>query len=167
MWLWIRQKWIYSKIWGFLTCAYSINMKCRINKKNCKVFLDFGKMPIANGFLKKIEFKNEYFFPMKVGFNKSLSLFQLYKNPNPKKMFNKNYPFYTSSSKSMILHFKKYAKWIKKKLKKNASILEIGSNDGTFLQNFKNYFHIGFEPSKSVHDVAIKRNVKNAREVDG
>ena len=136
-------------------------MKCRINKKNCKVFLDFGKMPIANGFLKKIEFKNEYFFPMKVGFNKSLSLFQLYKNPNPKKMFNKNYPFYTSSSKSMILHFKKYAKWIKKKLKKNASILEIGSNDGTFLQNFKNYFHIGFEPSKSVHDVAIKRNVKS------
>ena len=60
-------------------------MICRIDKKNCKVFLDFGKMPIANGFLKKKEFKNEYFFPMKVGFNKRLSLFQLYKNPNPKK----------------------------------------------------------------------------------
>ena len=136
-------------------------MICRIDKKNCKVFLDFGKMPIANGFLKKKEFKNEYFFPMKVGFNKRLSLFQLYKNPNPKKMFNKNYPFYTSSSKSMTLHFKKYAKWIKTKFNKKSSILEIGSNDGTFLSNFKNYFHIGFEPSKSVHNVAIKNNVNS------
>ena len=29
-------------------------MICRIDKKGCKVFLDFGKMPIANGFLKKM-----------------------------------------------------------------------------------------------------------------
>ena len=64
-------------------------MKCRINKKNCKVFLDFGKMPIANGFLKKREFKNEYFFPMKVGFNKSLSLFQLKKTQAQKKCLTK------------------------------------------------------------------------------
>ena len=32
-------------------------MKCRIDKKKCKVFLDFGKMPIANGFIKKKNFK--------------------------------------------------------------------------------------------------------------
>ena len=28
-------------------------MKCRIDKKKSRVFLDFGRMPIANGFIKK------------------------------------------------------------------------------------------------------------------
>ena len=37
----------------------------------------------------------------------------------------------------------------------------MGSNDGTFLNNFKNYLSIGFEPSKSVHDVALSNNVKS------
>ena len=58
-------------------------MKCRITKKKCNVFLDLGKMPLANGFLKK-NFRNEYFFPLKVGFSNSLNLVQLMKCPNPK-----------------------------------------------------------------------------------
>ena len=90
-------------------------MKCRITKKRCDVFLDLGKMPLANGFLKK-NFRNEYFFPLKVGFSKSLNLVQLMKCPNPKKMFNKDYPFYTSSSMHMVNHFRKYAEWIKKNI---------------------------------------------------
>ncbi len=119
-------------------------------------------MPIANGFLKKKDFKKEFFFKLRVGFNKKISLLQLESNPSPEKMFNKNYPFYTSSSKNMVSHFNKFAYWIKKKiLKKNRKILEIGSNDGTFLTNFKKYFHMGFEPSKSVHNVAIKNKIKS------
>ena len=118
-------------------------------------------MPLANGFLKK-NFKNEYFFPLKVGFSKSLNLVQLMKCPDPKKMFNKDYPFYTSSSMHMVNHFKKYAKWIKKQyLKDDGSILEIGSNDGTFLQNFDKNFKIGFEPSRSVHKVALSRGISS------
>ena len=31
-------------------------------------------------------------------------------------MFNKDYPFYTSSSKKMVEHFDKTANWIKKKI---------------------------------------------------
>ena len=137
-------------------------MRCRITKDKCKIFLNFGKMPIANGFLKKKDFKKEFFFKLRVGFNKKISLLQLESNPSPEKMFNKNYPFYTSSSKNMVSHFNKFAYWIKKKiLKKNRKILEIGSNDGTFLTNFKKYFHMGFEPSKSVHNVAIKNKIKS------
>ena len=37
----------------------------------------------------------------------------------------------------MTKHFKETANWIKKTfLKKNSYLLELGSNDGTFLQNF-------------------------------
>jgi SAM-dependent methyltransferase len=137
-------------------------MNCRITKEKCKIFLDLGKMPLANGFLKTKDFKHEYFFNLQVAFSKSLSLVQLVSNPKPQKMFNKYYPFYTSSSKFMVSHFKKYSDWIKKKfIKKDGSILEIGSNDGTFLNNFKNYFGLGFEPSKSVHSIAISNKVKS------
>ena len=122
-------------------------------------------MPIANGFLKKKDFKSEYFFNLSVGFNEKLSLFQLKSNPHPKKMFNKNYPFYTSSSKYMIKHFKKFAQWIKNNFTKNKNfkILEIGSNDGTFLNNFKNYFHVGIEPSLSVHKVALINKINSKK----
>ena len=137
-------------------------MKCRIDKNPCKIFLDFGKMPLANGFIKKNNLKKEYFFPLKVAFNKKLSLFQLAKNPSPKKMFNKNYPFYTSSSKKMKEHFKKFAKFVKKKyLNKNSLVLELGSNDGTFLKNFNKKNCYGFEPSRSVHEVAKKQGINS------
>ena len=114
-------------------------------------------MPIANGFLKKNSKYKEYFFPLKLSFNNRLSLVQITNNPNPKKMFNKDYPFYTSSSKFMEKHFYDLSNWIKKNyLKKKSYILELGSNDGTFLKNFKKEKSFGFEPSKSVHNLSLK-----------
>lgn len=138
-------------------------MNCRIDKKKCEVFLDLGKMPISNKFLHPSKTKDEYFFSLKVGFNKRLSLVQLATNPKPKKMFNKNYPFYTSSSVKMTRHFKKFSDFIKKKFlkKKNYKLLEIGSNDGTFLKNFNKEKVYGFEPSKSVHLFAKKKGLKS------
>ena len=126
-------------------------MKCKITNSTIDSFMSFGKMPIANAFLHEKDFKDEFFFNMEVGFNETLSLFQLNDHPSPSKMFNENYPFYTSSSEFMKLHFKNYANWIKNNyLKTSSKIIEIGSNDGTFLSNFdiesKNY--LGIEPSK-------------------
>ena len=138
-------------------------MICKVTNKKIKPFMSFGKMPIANGFLKKNEFKNEYFYNLEVGFSKDVSLFQLNSHPRPQQMFNKNYPFFTGSSKGMISHFKNYANWIKKKYIKNLNyLIEIGSNDGTFLKNFKNtkIKTIGFEPSKNVADISKKEGLK-------
>ena len=138
-------------------------MICKLTDKKIKPFMSFGKMPLANGFLDKDEFKSEYFFEMEVGFSEDLSLFQLNEHPKPEKMFNKKYPFYTGSSKLMKIHFKKYADWIKAKfLKSNSKLIEIGSNDGTFLSNFKNSSidHVGFEPSENVAMKAKENNIK-------
>ena len=129
--------------------------------------MTFGKMPIANGFLRKNQFKKEYFFNMEVGFSKEISLFQLNDHPAPKQMFNKNYPFFTSSSKEMVKHFKSYANWIKNKYKRNLkNLIEIGSNDGTFLKNFddKKINLIGFEPSKNVCEISKKNGIKTINE---
>ena len=138
-------------------------MICKITKEKIKPFMSFGKMPIANGFLKKNNFKKEFFFNLEVGFSKKLSLFQINEHPKPEQMFNKDYPFFTGSSKGMINHFKEYSKWIKKHYGKGLkNLLEIGSNDGTFLNNFnkKKIKVIGFEPSSNVANISKKKGIK-------
>ena len=136
-------------------------MKCKITNKELKPFMSFGKMPIANGFLNKENFKDEFFFNMEVGFNEDISLFQLNDHPKPEKMFNAKYPFFSGSSEYMKKHFKNYSEYVKKFLNTNSKIIEIGSNDGTFLKNFINQSDkfIGFEPSKNVAELAIKNGV--------
>ena len=136
-------------------------MKCKVTGNKIKPFMSFGKMPIANGFKKKRFLRKEFFFNLEVGFSKKISLFQINDHPNPKQMFNQNYPFFTGSSKEMIKHFKKYSNWIKKYYGKNLKYLvEIGSNDGTFLSNFKNnkIKTFGIEPSKMLLKYQKKRN---------
>ncbi len=141
---------------------------CKITKKKTKQVINFGKMPIANGFLKRKDFQKEFFFNLSVSFSEEMSLLQLDDHPRPKMMFNNKYPFFTSSSKFMKHHFIEYANWAKKKfLTKNKSkIIEIGSNDGTFLENFNNskFDHLGFEPSKNVSDLAKKRGLNSLHE---
>ena len=137
-------------------------MKCKITNEKMKPFMSFGKMPLANGFLEKKDFDSEFFYEMEVGFSQKTSLFQLNDFPNPKKIFNEKYPFYSGSSEYMKNHFKNYAEWIMKKFQKSSfKLIEIGSNDGTLLKNFinANIEYVGFEPSKSVSEVAIKNKI--------
>ncbi len=141
-------------------------MKCKLTNKTLNPFMSFGQMPSANRFLHKNDFSSEYFYEMEVGFSEDLSLFQLNDHPAPNEMFNEKYPFFTGSSEFMKLHFKKFAEWIKSNfLKTNSKLIEIGSNDGTFLQNFKNsnINYIGFEPSENI---ALKANANNIKTID-
>ena len=138
-------------------------MKCKITNKKMRPIMSFGQMPLANGFIEKKDFKKEFFYKMEIGWSDELSLLQLNDFPSPKKMFNKNYPFFSSSSNYMKSHFKEYAQWIKKIFSnKNINVIEIGSNDGTMLSNFKKYGdnYVGFEPSANVASVATKNKIK-------
>ena len=142
-------------------------MKCKITNKKIEPFMNFGNMPIANGFIKKDDFKKEFFFKMEVGFSDELSLFQLNDHPKPESMFNDQYPFYTGSSEYMKNHFKNFSDFVKKDfLNINSKIIEIGSNDGTLLKNFfenkKNI--LGIEPSKNVAEKAMSDGVPTLNE---
>ena len=142
-------------------------MICKINNKSFDPFMTFGKMPISNNFLKKENFKEEFFYEMNVGFSEQVSLFQLGDYPKPEQMFNKNYPFFTSSSKFMVKHFKNYAEWvIKNFLKEKSKVIEIGSNDGTMLKNFvdSGFDVLGIEPSSNCAKIANQKNIKTISE---
>ena len=63
----------------------------------------------------------------------------------------------------MVKHFEIFSKWIKKNyLKKINKVIEIGSNDGSFLKNFKskNTKILGVEPSKNVASIANRKKIK-------
>ena len=70
------------------------------NKENSKIklIMSFGKMPLANKFLNRENFDDEEFYEMNVGFDEKLSLFQLTNFPDPKKMFDENYAFFSGTS---------------------------------------------------------------------
>ena len=128
--------------------------------------MTFGKMPIANNFLTKDEMHQEYFFDMSPAFCNQCKTFQLTEQPDPKKMFHSQYPFFTRSSKVMSQHFRSLAKEIEDQYCKNPdfSICELGCNDGAFLEHFanKNMHHLGIEPSENVAQEANKHGVKTS-----
>ena len=71
-------------------------------------------------------------------------------------MFNNKYPYRSSMSKTMIRSFKNLSIKIKKKFKPK-KILEIGSNDGSFLKNFDKKISVGIEPCANIEKIT-KRN---------
>jgi hypothetical protein len=77
-------------------------------------------------------------------------LVQLDKNFNSKKMYGYNYGYRTGLNPSMVNHMKAKANTLKKYLpENNRTILDIGSNDGTFLSFFSDGKSklIGFDPT--------------------
>ena len=112
--------------------------KCRSCGEFIKPFLRFGKMPIANAFYDKIDYKKQYFYNMDACFCKKCFCFQLLNVPKPSKMFHNKYAYFASTSIYMQNHWKKLSDVIKKNNKSNnlKIIIDIGSNDGIFLKNF-------------------------------
>lgn len=138
--------------------------KCLICESEYHPFIDFGQMPVANAFRSKEEMKNEYKFPMKVGFCCKCKMVQLVDQPDREMMFHENYAFFSSTSNYMKEHFKKFADSVSQlqALNKSSFVVEIGSNDGIMLQNFINdkIPCLGVEPSKNVAEVARQKGIE-------
>lgn len=121
-------------------------------------------MPRGNGFLRQEEFTEEYFFKLSVAFCPVCTMVQLTEQPEPERMFNGNYPFFSGSSKGMALHFKRFAEEVMTDYLTTSDpfIVEIGSNDGTMLQHFARagVRHLGIEPSENVAQAAIDRGIR-------
>ena len=116
-------------------------------------FLDLGLQPLANNYLKKNQLNNkEKKYRLKIGLDLKTKLVSINKPIASEIMFNSNYPYRSSMSKTMIKSFKDLSKFIKKKFKPK-KILEIGSNDGSFIKNFSKKKTIGIEPCSNVEKI--------------
>ena len=110
-----------------------------------KEFLDLGRHPIANAFLKELDFEDEFFFDLKVCWDDESKLVTIKDFVEPEKIFNENYPYNTSNSFPMVEHFKNIAEMLQSEFNPG-SVLEIGSNDGTFIKNFDKEISVCVEP---------------------
>ena len=125
-----------------------------------KQFLNLGQQPLANSFIKKKNItKKEKKFNLSVGFDEKNYLVSIVNTVSKEKMFNKNYPYKSSESKTMKNSFKSLANKIKQKYKPDF-IIEIGSNDGAFIKNFKRSTVVGVEPCQNLAQLTIKDNYK-------
>lgn len=142
--------------------------KCRICNEEYSSFLDFGRMPIANGFLSPDQFEDEYFFDMQVGFCPTCSMVQLIDQPAPELMFHDNYAYFSSISVRMAEHFEAFAKLVMDSYltSDDPFVVELGSNDGIMLRHFfqKGIRHLGVEPSANVAEVARKFGINTTCE---
>ena len=110
-----------------------------------KEFIDLGRQPIANKFLKEDEINDEFFFDLKVVFDEETKLVSMKDFVKPELMFNDDYKYNTSLSTPMVNHFKDTAEMLKDRFRPK-SVLEIGSNDGPFITNFDKETSVCVEP---------------------
>src|SRR5262249_13876256 len=111
---------------------------CPVCNSSVDPVLSFGRMPLANGFLRQELFSAEFFFELVLGFCGTCALVQLIHNVPPEKMFHENYPFFTSSSGRMVEHFRRLGdeivrEWLSEP---DPFVVELGTNDGTALERF-------------------------------
>lgn len=139
--------------------------KCRVCKSSIFEVINFGWMPIANQFIQSKK-EDKYRFEMIAAFCPTCFMFQLTKNPEPELMFHNKYPFFTGLSRAMTKHFEKMAEDhlpTKKVELEHFFVVEIGSNDGTFLQSVakKGLKHLGIDPSSNVVKIANEKGVNS------
>ena len=108
-----------------------------------KFFLNLGKQPLANNYSKKFN-KKQIKYNLKLYFDTKSKLVSISKRIPSKIMFNNKYPYRSSRSSTMRKSFRKLSKEITKKFNPKI-ILEIGSNDGALICNFKKNV-LGVEP---------------------
>ena len=142
---------------------YTKIKKCRIcNDKNLIPISKLGIFSLTGTFLKRINDKTQV-TPLDIVFSKKSKLLQLNHNYNQKYLFGNNYGYRSGLNKSMQNHLKLKSKSILKKysLNKGDSIMDIGSNDGTFLNYFpKTLIKFGVDPSAKKFKKYYEKNIK-------
>ena len=123
---------------------------CRFCKSNKLVdVINLGKQSLTGVFPKNVKDKVTR-GPLIVALCKNCSLLQLRHSYNMEELYGLNYGYRSSLNSSMVNHLKNKAITLVKnyKITKKDFIIDIGSNDGTFLNFFKNYKNlIGVDPT--------------------
>lgn len=145
---------------------YSNIFKCRFCKNNLNEIIKFNDYPLSGCFLHdKSDILKEMIYPLtfsycqncKTGHIKEVIEEQyLFKNIN-----GNGYFYYSSTIPTLVDHFKKLANKIKNEYPSIKNILEIGCNDGVFINNFTNknscdkkiYNLFGIDPSHTIKNI--------------
>ena len=131
---------------------------CGKSLENC--FLDLGTAPPSNAYLNATMLNGpEVHFPLKVLVCESCWLVQTEDFTSADALFTDEYAYFSSTSKSWLLHAERYVQQIVQRLEldQDSFVIEVASNDGYLLKNFlsRGISCLGIEPTKSTAEVAI------------
>ncbi len=128
-----------------------------------RLVLDLGVQPLANNLLRKEDLsKPEPKFPLRLAVCQSCWLLQILDLVPPVQLFTE-YLYFSSFSDLMLSHAKEAsARYVKEfSLGESSLVIEIASNDGYFLQNFKaaGVPCLGIEPAANIATVAREKGI--------
>ena len=142
---------------------YKIIKNCQIsNSKNLKKILSLGLIPPVNQMSSiKSSPKDQLFFPTELFYCPTSHLVQLGVEVDKKVIFPKEYPYTSSTTKILRDNFAELANEVNQhfSLTDKDLVIDIGSNDGNLLSNFKNYLRF-FE---NIAKIAIKKGIQQSK----
>jgi len=139
--------------------------KCRIcNNKKLKKILNLGKQPWGNNFVKYEQLSKVKKYPLELVFCDFCKTPQINYTIPKEEMFSKH-TYLSGVTKSLSEHFFKLAKYNTQKFfKKNKTkfFLDLGSNDGAQLKQYKKlrWKVLGIESSKKIANIANRQKLK-------
>lgn len=146
--------------------------ECRIcGGRRLSRFLDLGFSPLANRFLRKDQLADaEPRFRLDVFVCADCSLVQLVEVVDPEILF-RDYIYVSGTSETMRAHFAAFANSVATRFAfgSNELLLEVASNDGTFLNEFqgRGLRLLGVEPAVNIAEIAKGRGIDTINEFFG
>jgi hypothetical protein len=143
--------------------------RCQItNSKNLITVINLGKQPLSDTLLNRNDLSKKIInFPLQLMANVRLGYAQLNFAVPSDKVYYKKYPYRPGITKEIIQHQNDLAINVKKKikLKTNSLVIDIGSNDGSLLKQFKKLKMkvLGVEPTNTCK-IAIKSRIPSIQD---
>ena len=136
-----------------------------------RTFVDLGMAPLANAYVRsEALLEPETFFPLKVFVCSDCLLVQLPAAESPERIFG-DYAYFSSYSDSWLEHARKYVEAVSERFGIGTSqfVVEIASNDGYLLRNFKarGVPVLGVEPAANVAEAAVEAGIPTLVEFFG
>ena len=144
-------------------------MKCRFcHKELFHRFVDLKNSPPSNSFLTENELNEpEQYYPLRVFVCDKCFLVQIAEYKKFNDIFNNEYVYFSSLSRTWLEHAKKYVKMITDRLKltSQSKVIEIASNDGYLLQYFleRQIPCLGIEPTANTANAAREKGIKTVK----
>lgn len=127
--------------------------------------LDLGTAPPSNAFLSEAQLAQaERYLPLRVVSCPSCELVQLFEAPERERLFNADYPYFSSVSQSWVEHARAYVAHALPACDVPADglVVEVASNDGYLLQFVRDrqVRALGIEPTASTAHAARQRGIE-------
>ncbi|MEP7195888.1 MAG: class I SAM-dependent methyltransferase [Saprospiraceae bacterium] len=148
-------------------------MNCRFcNTELSHELVDLGFSPPSNSFLTgKMLNQPEVYYPLRIMVCANCFLVQIDEFAKHDDIFSSDYIYFSSYSKSWLVHCEDYVHMIcaQLELNSNSTVIEIASNDGYLLQYFKQkgIGILGIEPTANTAQIAIDKGIPTLVEFFG